>query len=461
MFRQSINLIPPFTREIKNSVGVMQEMDSSLFMTAVVLLHKRVPNLKVQSTITRTTIAGINFNEVNFNPEIYSFHWFETSINPDELLGTIKDKYDTVVSAQNIEKFINEKFGRKVYIRIFPKENTVCLFVDNMNMEIWHLLQSFMSKYFEVFKEHPLDSDEIEFARSLTLKTSTSYINRLQTLADSETFRDFALHIQLNGFERRLYERKLSAAKENVNACERSLENLMNQLRDITKKHLEAKIFFEGLAQITSAIEEKTELQEYLLANKNITDISVEENHIRFVVKTFLTPYHTDDWENMSRRGAIFSSLHGFTSEDAKLLLDAIFSEDHTLRLKVCGHVDLDYLYADVRSNTNYDYSRLKDYVPNAHLARHSCFGQNKPDIVAQLQQGDAIGAIECAINCVKHMNVNEISASFGPFLKSVMSCEGKCIVAEDGTEMTPREAIAYLKGNNNENNTTDRTDEN
>ena len=459
MFRQSLTLTSPFTREIKNSIGIFsfEEVDATLFMTSTVLLHSRVNNLKLMSTVTRPGIAGLNIDNINFDPDIYSFHWYTTDANPDGLIETIKDRYATVVAAQNIEKFVEDKFNHKVYIRIFPNENAVCLFVDNLTAELWHLLQSFMSKYFEVFKSKPLSNDEIEFVRSLTLKTASNYVNRLQVLTEAESFRRFILEKQLAGFEKKLFEKKICVAKEDVNSIQRTLDNLMNQLREATKKHLDAKIYLEGLTSMTSGMEEKTELQEYLLNNKNIADVLLEESHIRFVVKTFLIPYHTEDWENMSRRGAIFECIHNFNKEDTKLLLDAIFSEEHCVKLKVCGHVDLDYLYSNVRSNTGYDYSKFSDYIPNSHLKRHSCFGQNGPDIIAQLQQGDAVGAIECAINCVKHVNVNEVGASFTPFIKDIMSCTGKCIVTEDGTEMTPAEAIAFLKGRNNENNTAEQ----
>ena len=453
MFRQALNAIPPFNKFRDDEV---QGLDKTLTMTANVLLSPRVENFRLQSVFVRNGICGMDFEAISTDPKVYSFYWFETSDNPDAKLDEVKAKFETIVSAPNIEKFIKDRFGQTVYIRIMPKENTVCLFVEKLSIEMWHLLQSFISKYFDIFKKKPLNEDELEFARSLTLKTSGNYLSRLQVLADSEYFRKLALEMQLNGFEKRLFERKTRTAREEVASCQRSIDNLMSQLRDMTRKHLEAKIYLEGLSQMTAGMEERTELQEYLLNNKCLADISVEDSNIKFVVKTFIIPYNTEDWENMSRRGSIFEGIQGYTEEEAKLLLDAVFSEDHLLKLKVCAHVDLDYLYCNVRSNTGYDYSRFRDYVPNAHLRKHSCFGQNGPDIVAQLQRGDVIGAIECAINSVRHMNVNELTASFIPFVRDVMKCTGKCFVAEDGTEMTPREAIDFLKGKNNESNPTE-----
>ena len=67
-------------------------------------------------------------------------------------------------------------------------------------------------------------------------------------------------------------------------------------------------------------------------------------------------------------------------------------------------------------------------------------------DILQQLESGDMIGAVECCINCAKRINVDE-GASFKPFIRSLKSCKGKCIVTNDGRELTPVEAVAYLKG--------------
>lgn len=126
----------------------------------------------------------------------------------------------------------------------------------------------------------------------------------------------------------------------------------------------------------------------------------------------------------------------------------------------MCAYIDLDYASGTVRSSTSYDYSQIKGYVPNPHLQYHNCFGQNGPDIVAQLKMGDPIGAIECAINCVKHVNVDETTATFKPFLQRLAKNDQKCIVNKEGVEMTLTEAIAYLKGENNESNSAEQRDE-
>ena len=458
MFRQPVPLIPPFTREMKRSHPLMNEIsnDNTLFMTAMALLYGRVENLKLTSSIKQTSIGGLNVSEIDNDKNFYSFYWFETSENPDIKLEEIKNKFETIIPFMNIEKFVKDKFQLNVHIRSMPKENTACFFVEKLTYEVWHLMQSFISKYFDIFKEKPLTADEIEFVRSLTLRTCTNYTNRIQALTESESFRNYSLNMMLNGFEKRLFERKLEGAQRDVNNLENELEGMMAQYREKMKKKLEAVIRLEGLRVMTDNTEERTELQEYLVRNKNLADISVEGSVIRFVVKTFLRPYHADDWDNMDKRGYIFEGWK-YPKEDMKLLMNAIFSANHCLKLKICGEVELDYSYAQVSSDRAYNYSRMKDYVPNTHLQRHSCFGMNGADICELLKQGDAVSAIECSINAVKHVNINELEASFKPFILNILHCEGKCLVTDDGTEMTVTEAISFLKGKANESNTVEQ----
>lgn len=459
MFRSTVTLTPPFTEDLRKITEEFSEIsnDRSLFMTSAILLHNRVDNLKLSSTISRNSIP-----QINKSPDVYSFHWVETSSDPDEYYESGVAIFKEAAKFEAVENFVKEKFNQTVRVRIFEEYNTVCLFVDHLTVEMWHLMQSFISRYFKIFKEKQLSQVEIDFVRSLTLRSSANYIQRLQELAETDSFRTFSLRIQLDKFEKTIYERKLYSARNEVKAIEQTLDELLDRYRTTVAKHTEAKIRLEGLQVITNSTEDRTELQEYLIDNKNITKIAIHDSHIQFVVKTYLIPYLTESWEIMSSRGFIFSELQGALSnpDEAKLLLDAIFSSNHSLKLKMCAYIDLDYAGGTVRSSTSYDYSQIKGYVPNPHLQYHNCFGQNGPDIIAQLKMGDPIGAIECAINCVKHVNVDETAATFKPFLQHLAKNDQKCIVNKEGAEMTLTEAIAYLKGENNESNSAEQRDE-
>jgi len=458
MFKTPIDLIPPFTNNfITQHAAVRNELntDRTLFMTLILLLYNRVENLALESTITRgQSIESVPYNT---NPNVYSFHWVETDSNPDETLKQIKN-FKEIVPEPMIEKYLKEKFGQTIYIRKFPEENAVAFYTNHITIDMWHLLQSFTSRYFKIFDEKPITNEEKEFARTLILRTPNEYTRQIQILTEAEEFKTYCLKKMLNSFEKSIFTRKIQTAKNEVATLESKMDNYLSQYRALVQQHFTAKIFLEGLMSASSGVEEKTELQEYLINNKNLANVSVTDSHIHFVVKTYLIPYLTESWENMDNRGAIYSNFSDIAGElgerdNLRLLFNAIFSSSHCLKLRICAHIDLDYLGSSVQSNRSYDYSKFPDYIPNAHLQKHNCFGQNGPDIIEQLKMGDPIGAIECAINCVKHINVDELNATFIPFLKNLLRCTGKCIVTEDNQELTPLEAINYLKEKKNENN--------
>lgn len=466
MFRSAIPLTLPFTNDLRKNSPSFTEISSdySLFMTATVLLHNRVENLKLESSITRDRIDDIPFNS---DPEVYSFHWihFNSNVanhNIEDSIKAFDNRYTGFETFPAVEKFIKDRLEQTVYVRIFPKENAVVLFIEKLSTELWHLMQSFISRYFEIFKTKPLTEKELDFVRSLTLRGPSNYLQYLDELTDTEEFRRYSLKIQLDRFEKQVFERKLESAKNDIARVQGEIDRLMTQYRDAIAKQLEAKIRYEGLQVMTENTEEKTELQEYLIDNKNLTKVAINGSSITFVVKTYLIPYLMDSWDSMSKRGEIFKGFSGEFKDpaNAKLLLDAIFSYDHTLKLRMCAYINLDYLMCTVKSGSNYDYSNIKDYIPNPHLFYHNCFGQNGPDILDQINMGDPIGAIECAINCVKHVNIDEWSMTFKPFLNNLMKFNGKCIVTEDGQEMTVTEALHYLKGIKDEADTPEQRNE-
>ena len=462
MFRIPVGIFPPFTRELlKNSNMVEMSNDRTLSMTATALLYNRVPNLKLQSTITRYS------DDVPYNndPEVYSFHWVETSENPDAKLEAVKDKFKKVVPFTAVEKYVQDKFKKTIYIRIFPEENAVAFYMESISLEMWHLLQSFISRYFKVFEQKPLTEDEVNFVRSLILRTPDNYKSEIMKITDTVEFRRFALVSQITGFEKSIYEKKLTVAQNDVRGTENSIEDLLHRYRELNERLFEQKLRVEALMNRRDTTEEVTEFQEWIIENKNLTNITISGSEIRFVVKTFIIPYLAESWENASRRGAIFASVRGpeelSDKDNLKILLDSIFSSNHSMKLKTCAQITLDYLGSDVWSDRSFDYSCIKDYIPNTHLSKHNCFGQNAPDIRAQLKMNDPIGAIECAINCVKHINVDELTATFIPFLNSFVNCAGKCLVSEETKEeFTPIEALHYLKEKMNESNTAGQPDE-
>jgi len=454
MFNTHLNCIAEFPAFLRDKIYVNNNVapDDTLLMTATALLYQRVENLK----LTFEVFNNKEVENINLNPEVYSFHWFNNVGNPDELLNLVKNNFTSIEKLSTHEKFLSEQLKMPIFIRLMPAENTVCIFTSEMSYKAWHSFQFFIPKYFRIFKEKPLNKEEISFLETLTFKTSSLYEARLRELLDTDSFRKYILKDRLEQFERKLFEAKVQAAKNNLASLENEMNAAMEAYRKACEKRIEAIALVSGLQSMADQTEEHTELQDYLLNNQRLCNVTLDNSTISYIVKTYLAPHHIGEWEMITKHIQYFDQYltSKFTRTEIKLLLDAIFSENRCLKVKMCAYFSLDYFGSKVTSAYKYNFANvnktLMNYIPNPHLHYHNCFGQNKEAILEQLKCGDAIGAIECSVACAQRVNIHE-NLSFGPFVRDLLSCSGKCLVTEDGTELTPEEAVAYLKGQDNE----------
>ena len=456
MFRTPVELIPPFTRDLMDKVCENCDWpnnDYTLFMTSAALFHKRWPTFKLTNKIVRNYGSDYDFMQcINTDPTKLSFVWFEYGKDPDD---KITGNYTPLPKH---EAFFASKLSQQVYIRLYQDWNTVCIFAGTFNLELYHLVQSFASMYFpQLFTEYPRTDAETQFLFTLSMRSDANYKKEVQNLMENDEFRSYLLRNQLIGFEKALKGRKIQTAQARVNEFKQLMDNLLADYRKYCQQKNEAEVYLTGLQYSDEGNEEKTEFEEYLCENKMLTNIQINDTRIKFIVKTFVNPYLPDSWDCLSRNGSIYRYGDEYPCnnilddrENLKILLDAIFSRNHTVKCKMCAYFDLDYYGSHVTSSRDYNFTgnnpALKHYIPNPHLNTHNCFGQNMSDILQQLESGDMIGAVECCINCAKRINVDE-GASFKPFIRSLKSCKGKCIVTNDGRELTPVEAVAYLKG--------------
>ena len=455
MFNNQVMCRDGFPKIVKREtpVTLLCVEDDTLAMTAILMLYNRVNNLEIEIKTTKTEkhiTDGLSINN-----KVYSFYFFSGIKNENDVEEMLKEfPHLKIEKLPAHEKFIKEQLKKDVYIRLMPNENNVCVFTPALTLPIFHLVQSFIPKFFPIFKDKPLTKEEKSFLETLTYKTSMNYETKLTELINTEEFRTYCLTSVLGSIEKKLFEKKVIAARASLNRYLSDMEEFMRRYKETYKKYQEAEYLAQGLEATAAERGERSELQEYLIGNKRLTNISINNDHIEFIVKTYLAPHHVEEWDSLNRRKMAERYKHSlFSSEEIAMLLDSIFSKERCLKLKICSYISMDYFGSEVYSGQGYNFvgnnPDMKNYVPNGHLHHHNCFGQNKTDILNLLKEGDVVGAIECCISCTQRMNIHE-DFSFRPFVEDLLNCKGKCLVAKDGTEMTPKEAIEYLKGKQN-----------
>lgn len=416
--------------------------DDSWENTAIVLLYNRLDNFKVSSTYS---------NQASLDPTVYSLDLFFNFIPDAELEKIYGSK---PVSLLQHEKYVNKVTSADVKIRLFNDKNTVLVMMNKTcDLKTYHLLVSFLPAYFPIFKEKPITNDERNFLESLTEIRSKLYYERFENLTTSESFYNFKRKYWLMNFDAKLYERKLKAAEDRQRQARAEMENALRDYSKAYKEFEEANIWYNGLKFSSQDNSQNEEITSYLLNNKNIIILNAEDAKLDMDVLTYLDPYDVEDYKNITKHDYYFRSLAGWNphinKDEAKLLLDAVFSEKRCLKLRMCANIVLDFEGATCKANKLHNCAKdsacLKNYVPNPHLFYYNCFGQNSADIVYNVTSGDLVGAVECAINSVKQVNVAE-DASFSKLIKDIAEFKEKCFVTKTGEEMTVMEAIDYLK---------------
>lgn len=442
MFSEYVDYLPPFNEQVEDRLlsKAITLGDKTLVMTFYALFHKRCPGYKFNFIIGRN-----DFN-IDLTPETITFGL----VRPPQ--GELPE---SIIDFSKFEKFLSQKLKTDVHICAID-ETKVIVYSGRVDTSVLHAVQVFIPQYYpKLFESMPRTEFETKLLVSLSQNTSTAYYRAMQEFVNDEDVRHDLMRSVIIGLERRIRYMKLDRSKDALASINNDMQSLLDQYSVLNERRLTQEAIVSGLTVALQNVEEDTEFEEYLCSNNNLSNIQIDSTKIAFTVKTFVNPYLPDDWDTLSSRGSIFQGRGRVGKiidepENLKLLLDAIFSRNHTLKLRMCARFVMDYYGGRVDSPTGYNYAAhdpsLKDYIPNTHLDRYNCFGQNKVDILEQLKDNDLIGAIECCINVAKRINVSE-NATFGPFIDVLKGCDHKCIVAEDGTEMTTTEAIEYLKG--------------
>lgn len=432
-------------------------VDNTFEMSMIALLYSRISNPVTEFNVYSYAEYVKELEQHKQNPDVYTVNLYRNTLsNPDQYFENLKSRY-TVKSYAPQEKYITKKLSEihisnPLFIRSIPEINTVCIFTTTMTAPMWHAIQTLIPKFFPIFAEKPITRQETDYLLAFTSKDSFHYRSKLKPLINTKEFDRLILAKSLPGIEKKLYQYRIDNIQKDLKNLDDLLEKALDTYRMYYSRRMDVVATLTGLETMRNAKEDHTELEDYILNNKNICNFTINNNMISFIVKTQLVPYNQSDWDIVSSNRDFFTDRSKkYSTDEVRLLLNALFSRNRKLKLKMCAIINMDYFGSEVHSVRAYDYDAvgLSDYIPNPHLNIHDCFGQNSVAILEQLKYGDLIGAIECAIQTVQKVNFLE-TYTFQPFAKILFESEGKCILAGD-QEMTVSEAIEYLKGLKNE----------
>lgn len=366
--------------------------------------------------------------------------------------------YSGFVELKDLSAFVAKQANMRFYIN--EETRSVVVFVNNLDLKLYHYIQSVVSRLIPwVFKDKPLEEQERELVKSLIRRTAVEYERLIEEFAEKYDFRSKKIEKMLGDFENAAKRQHLNSTVALIDNIERQIDHNVNQYRDLIRQR-EAKIIEkDGLtAQLKSSCNE-SEISDYFICNKHLDPICVNSTKLGFIVSCYIENFDLEMYERISENfdGYMYD---GYTVTNPefqdfkvrKKFMDAIFSDEPLLKVKTCAYYLID-LVGSVSTVRDYAYPPMySDMLPNMHLQRHGCLGNQRPLIEEALRNGDNIGAIEQCVCSAKSINVGE-SATFPYMLRALFASDAKkYIELPDGTSCTPSEALKWLE--TRENNT-------
>lgn len=366
------------------------------------------------------------------------------------VIDHMSERYPDYTECKDLHLFTSRIGNARFFIN--EKHKHTLVFVAALDFQMWHYIQSFISRLVPwYFKDKPLSDEEKTLAASLIEKDPANYINIMERIAERFDFRSAKIKGLLSEFETAARRGQLSAVKNSLESNRYQLDENESAYRRLIQAREDLKIRIAGLEHLIAEGGKESEIMDYFMCNKGLDPINTCDSQLEFIVSCYLENFDPDMYERIAdnpnsyiytatSRNALFTQ-----PDNRKKFLDAIFSEEPTLKIKMCAYYKID-LTGYVYSESHYDYPfEYVNQIPNPHLDQHDCLGNHRRYIEQKLMDGDCIYAIEQCVASAKSVNIGE-SATFPGFLSKLFSTSiGRVIELPDGSSVTPTAAFEWL----------------
>ena len=372
----------------------------------------------------------------------------------DEQNGFIKC-FNSYTEATDMRKFVEKYMNARFYIS--PSRKSTVIFAEKMDLRTYHLICSLFPRYIMWYLENtPLDAAEKELCRSLTDRYPLKYENAIAEMIKTIDFRSARIRSLIGDFERRSRQTQLRDTERLLDRIRNSINDNLRQYTEYCRQLDDTSIRLEGLRAVMNRNAAESELMQYMLRDKHIMPTSVDGQIIQVIIDSYLDVFDPEQFARMARNresvlyeGYSTDGMREFRQyENRKMLLEAIFSDDPVLKIRTCGHFRID-VRGDVTPSQNYPFpAEYVDMIPNPHVDIFQCLGQNRTTMVKCLQENNIVGCLMQCLVSVKCLNMSD-SIVIRNFMSQLFKNEHKIIELPDRTNVTVRDALMWLKNQN------------
>ena len=482
MFNKNMGAVAPFVNDVAghlfgNITGTSFNDDWSFLATLRAFLFRRMPkedhvDLQIyrreyDAETIQTNDAGAVMDAIfNKSPNTINVVNYRADDQTIEVLFNMLDdpekgfvKHFGGREQKDIEEQVKNFTNIRFYVNSEKRNSTIL--VQNMNLQKYHFIQILTVRALPWYFEHVttdggkttvvMSDQEKELIKSFREKYAPVYENAIAKIAEQIDFRDATIMAVLGDFEKKAHEAQAETVRNEISSTQRAIRDNEQRYKVLIDQLQDQNIRLNGLLYIVNNGGDESELIDYFRHNKSLTPIDTCGTELRFIVKTFLEFFDENIFERYRDNGVMYrdmGAMNGFfrgSIEHRKKLIDAIFSEEPRLRVKLCGYFKLN-TEGSVTSARDYNFPKdCDDYLPNPHFKIHNCLGNNRTGINEALARGNVVGAIEQCISATKGVNMTEIDQTISRFLRWIYDSGKKIIRLEDGRDVTPKEAVEWL----------------
>lgn len=482
MFRDQITATP-FTGDIPDSVlgrisGDYYQSDVSFLSTLRALVYPRMPEEDTLKLFIRT--YSLTRQEIATNTATAIFrHIMSTNIastfqphtirlcvannNSPENNTACLDYIDKellkftdnrLVKVEKFTEFFRNFFRCSCYID--PAAQTTLLFTEPLTLKNFHFLQIavpvMLPWYFPA--ESGITQQERTLIESFKEPTPTSYLAALAAAAEKYDFRGMFIKSELGNFETRFLEKEAQDVERDIARCMDAINDHQDSIVSLTRKQYDLNIRLLGVHAKIAEGDSTSEIVSYFLHNRNLALVRTDDDAIVFDCKGYLTYFD----EEIARRfissgnSIFYRAGTGVSKPDMELFMRALFL-DQSIRLKFCARYTF-HLTGNVRGEGGVRFGpEFADCLPNPHINAYRCLGSHQAEINTLLKSHNYVAAVEqCVCSCMS-LNLAD-GIVIGEFMRYLFgradsSINTRCIELPDGSVVTAKKAIAWLKEQN------------
>lgn len=350
-----------------------------------------------------------------------------------------------------------EYYARTMQVLVFvnPEIKSVLIFMDSSDLRKIHFLEAGVLSFFPWYfnPEDGFSAGEKALCESLMKTTPDAYLEALAAIASVLDFRKKVEKKILTEFESRFDREKIDRVMSDIQDADSSIDSLERQIGEWLSKRYEYELTLAGLEEKLRS-GSGAEFCEYFTSNKALILLGSSGSAVEFAARGRLTYWDDDAAARIVKnRNSFLYGRGSIPDDDMYLLYRAVFVEK-TIGLRVCAAFRImPGSRLERLERYNFPSDEFGTYMPNTHIDRYGCIGNNESVINAALRAHDYIGVAEQAV--ASALGFNFADSTVGRRFATLVSSGGdsedytvnvKAFELPDGTVTDPKGAIEWLK---------------